>query len=103
MNNLMILNYDNDSDVFSPTGKMAEADFKALVNVSVGHDKGCDLLFELTKSRRSQRGSSELPFIVELRINMQPKIPHMRDGAVLPPRLQILSPKTAASLLPTDI
>lgn len=46
MNNLMILNYDNDSDVFSPTGKAAEADFKALVNVSVGHDKGSDLLFD---------------------------------------------------------
>ncbi len=54
MNNLMILNYDNDSDVFSPTGKDGMADFKAFLNVSLGHDNGNDLLFELTKSKRSQ-------------------------------------------------
>lgn len=39
------------------------ADFKAFLNVSLGHDKGNDLLFELTKSKRSQGGSSLVPLL----------------------------------------
>lgn len=60
-----------------------------------------DVLFELTKSKRSQRGSCGA-FIVRLMPEKNKHAPKSRtyDEGLLPPRLRILSPKTAASVCP---
>lgn len=49
MNNLMILNYDNDFGCLLSQWRDGVVDFKAFLNVSLGHDKVDDFLFELTK------------------------------------------------------
>lgn len=55
MNNLVIVNHDTVSHVFSPFGKMARQIFKASLNVSSGCGRANDLLFKLTKEPEDVR------------------------------------------------
>lgn len=55
MNNLVIVNHDTVSHVFSPFGKMARQILKASLNVSSGCGRANDLLFKLTKEPEDPR------------------------------------------------